>query len=236
MLPSPELETPAKLNLWTWAYSYPLSSPVWPASIPALPAAQPEHLGKPGHSLWEPNPGETPWHLLWTFVQLPEMPVKGREGSCWGFALPHLKIFWRSQFSSVLSCHKLSVKSLVINPSMHSACKTEDVLHRQQGAEMTAVSRLQQPSNLEPLPGCKQHRESRTIHHWVSDFFSKTTNMHPHLPFGFPSAVSPGEIFLKVTLSGTSVLDSEQSHMGTQPMWAHRSSEQPPTKAALFQF
>lgn len=162
------------------------------------------------------------------------MPVKGREGSCWGFTLPHLKIFWRSQFSSVLSCHKLSVTSLAINPSMHSACKTEDILHRQLGAEMTAVSRLQQPSNLEPLPGCKQHRESRAIHHWASDSFSKTTNMHPHLPFGFPRAVSPGEIFLKVTLSGTSVLDHEQSHMGTQPMWAHRSSEQPPTKAALF--
>lgn len=149
------------------------------------------------------------------------MPVKGREGSCWGFTLPHLKIFWRSQFSSVLSCHKLSVTSLAINPSMHSACKTEDILHRQLGAEMTAVSRLQQPSNLEPLPGCKQHRGSRAIHHWASDSFSKTTNMHPHLPFGFPSAVSPGEIFLKVTLSGTSVLDREQSHGDT----AHVSTQ-----------
>lgn len=60
MLSSPEQETPAKRNLWTWKYSYPLSSPVWPASIPALCAAQPQHLSKSGASLWGANPGETP--------------------------------------------------------------------------------------------------------------------------------------------------------------------------------
>lgn len=93
------------------------------------------------------------------------------------------------------------MKSLVINPSTCSACKTEDVLHRQQGAELTAVARVQQASSLERLPGCEQLRETRTIHHCAPDSLSKTTTTDPHSPLVFPV------LFLQETYVGDTEWD-----------------------------
>lgn len=106
-----------------------------------------------------------------------------------GWLLSHLNMFWGAKFSYVPSHDKLSVQSLALNLSLRAACKTEDILIRQQGTWVPATARVQQAPNLDLPLGCEQHRKNRTeaahTHFPVactSGSTSKITAADPHLP------------------------------------------------------